>query len=175
MVTEFNKMLSGGQPRQDVKFCRCFTGWLCLHLQGVLVDLQNQSKQLNGTIWNAHRRQNSELPHQKDKAGLLYFRMRKVILVDLQPWGTSVNPHYTTETKQYLNATFVKSVLLEKYQNLFLHINDRPHTSLLVPLRPSHILDSDYCQTGPIILTSINQIFTCLVAYRQPARLPSCR
>jgi hypothetical protein len=67
--------------------------------------------------------------------------MRKVILVDLQPWETSVNSRYSNETKQYLNATSVKSVLLAKYHNFFLHDNARPHTVVLVPLRPSHILD----------------------------------
>jgi hypothetical protein len=46
------------------------------------------------------------------------------------------------------------------------------HTSVLVPLRPSHILDWKCCLTGPTILTWNNQIFTRLVAYRQPASPP---
>lgn len=105
-----------------------------------------------------------EITNQKDKAGLLSFGMRKVILVDLQPWGTSVNSRYCSETKQHLNGIFVKSVLLENYLNLFLHDNARPHSSVLVP-------PEDFTHFGLKLLpnrpyySDLNQIFTCLVAY----------
>jgi len=43
------------------------------------------------------------------------FQDEKDYFCGLAAFETSVDSRYSTDTKQHLNATFVKSVLLEKY------------------------------------------------------------
>jgi hypothetical protein len=141
MATKFNEMLSDRQPQSGCEVLPMFHG-LTLSTSSRRSGGLAEAKQV--TKWHhmkCPRKTQFQSAPLEGQSRATIFQVEKGYSCGFAALGTSVDSHYSTETKRHVNATSVKSVLLVKYQNLFLHDNARPHTAVLVPMKPSHILD----------------------------------